>query len=199
MNRLTKMTLTMILALSCGLADVTPASAAEPLSLAQAAAMLAQKRQPSAATPAAPPACVQNVGIFSVHAANHAGRFTATEHNEGNLLRARTPRPSNGNLGPWERFELCENIDTGVLHIRSMSANLYVAVELNERNLLRARTPKNALGSWEEFRMDRIPGSYNYFLYSFAARAFVATEMNEANLLRARTPGTQLGEWELFR
>jgi hypothetical protein len=96
------------------------------------------------------PTCGHPIVIGSAAAAGGLGLFVSAElaqsGDDYGVLRARAD-----NVGPWERFQLCENSDDGSYSIRSMENERYVSAELgwsgDTYGMLRARATE--IGPWE--------------------------------------------------
>jgi hypothetical protein len=143
----------------------------------------------------------------------HNGDYVAAEvaysGNSAGMLRART----DGSIGPWEQFLLCDVADlrwnntASALFSDLDGTNGWVSAEFGYASpytgVLRARPNSNTIGDWEEFILVRQDcGSNCWALLNPSRNLWVSAELGYATtdwrygMLRARA--AQVGPWEKF-
>ncbi|GAA4966820.1 fascin domain-containing protein [Actinoplanes utahensis] len=140
--------------------------------------------------------CWRNITIRST--AN--GRYVTTEigwdGGDHGSLRARSTT-----AGPWERFTVCRDPESGVTRIRAQANGDFVSAELDNAGarygLLRAQADK--VGGWERYYSNSPPGE-PFSFYARHTRRWVSAEVtftgNQYGILRARA--TSVGAEETF-
>jgi len=140
--------------------------------------------------------CITNATIFSL--ANNLYVSAELGYSGGNyaMLRARASV-----VGPWERYNLCNFVNTANWFIVSQANGLAVSAELGYSGgsyaMLRARA--SAVGPWEQFAV-RDNGDGSVSLLSLANGLWVSAELGYSGgnyaMLRARA--SAIGPWERF-
>lgn len=140
--------------------------------------------------------CWRNITIKSTANGRYVSAEIGWDGGDHGTLRARAVTP-----GPWERFVVCRDPDSGVTGIRAQANGDFVTAELDNPGpkyaLLRARSEK--VGARERFYSNSPPGG-EFSFYARNTKRWVSAEVtftgNLYGILRARA--TSVGAEETF-
>lgn len=127
----------------------------------------------------------------------YTGNFVSTELGFAGQAAAEL-RARATSVGPWELYQICYNLSSGLYNIFADANGAWVSTEIGYTGglygMLRARAA--VIGSWEGYNIAGT--SYGFIIKSAANNLYVSGEFgysgNDYGMLRARSSG--IGQWE---